>query len=136
MFYRMRLTFQAIFIVSLFGLNTVASAAWVKFAENDRLIAYYDPAISTIGGNLVTWVLFDYKSVQESQRSGIQYTSQKGQQEVDCIGEKSRTVFFTWHKDRMGGGAVVYTGSKPLPWEPNSPTSIVRAISSAVCFRK
>ena len=110
-----------------------ASAAWVKFGENDRLVSYYEPAKAEQGGNSVVWVMYDYKTEQKSERSGRRYFSQKGQQEIDCNGQRSRTVFFTWHADRMGNGAVVYTGSKALLWEPNSPGSIARALASTVC---
>lgn len=116
--------------------NTAPSTAWVKFGENERLVAYYESATSSASGTVTVWVLFDYKAEQESPRSGRRYFSQKGQQELDCHGQRSRTVFFTWHTGGMGEGAVVYTGSKALPWEPNSPGSIARALSSAVCLRK
>lgn len=107
----------------LVAFATGASAAWVKFGENDRSASYYEPAKPGAAGNVIVWVMYDYKLEQESQRSGRRYASQKGQQEVDCGGQRSRTIFFTWHAGRMGEGVVVYTGSKALPWEPNSPGS-------------
>jgi hypothetical protein len=122
--------------VLLVSTATAASAAWVKFGENDRLVSYYEPAKSNAAGTVTVWVMYDYKAEQESPRSGRRYLSQKGQQEVDCEGQRSRTVFFTWHAGRMGEGVVVYTGSRALPWEPDSPGSIARALSSAVCARK
>ena len=127
---------QLTFASLLLSLATGASAGWVKFAENDRLVSYYEPAKPANGGIFTVWVMYDYKAEQESQRSGRRYASQKGEQEVDCEGQRSRTTFFTWHAGRMGEGAVVYTGSKPLPWEPNSPGSIARALASALCSRK
>lgn len=120
----------------LAAFATGASAAWVKFAENDRLVSYYEPTKPDATGNVTVWVLYDYKVEQESQRTGRRYSSQKGQQELDCGGQRSRTVFFTWHAGRMGEGIVVYTGLKALPWEPNSPSSIGRALSTAVCTPK
>jgi len=122
--------------VLILSFATSASAGWVKFGENDRLVSYYEPAKSSDNGNITVWVMYDYKAEQASQRSGRRYFSQKGQQEVDCKSQQSRTVFFTWHAGQMGEGAVVYTGSKALPWEPDSPGSIARALSSMVCNRK
>ena len=122
--------------VLLLSTVTAASAAWVKFGENDRVVSYYEPAKSSVAGTVTVWVMYDYKAEQESPRSGRRYFSQKGQQEVDCDRPRSRTVFFTWHAGRMGEGAVVYTGSRALPWEPDSPGSIARALSSAICARK
>ena len=132
----MSMTKTAAVAVLLLAVASVASAAWVKFGENDRLVSYYEPAKPGSAGTVTVWVMYDYKVEQESQRSGRRYFSQKGQQEVDCNGQQSRTVFFTWHAGRMGEGAVVYTGSKTLPWEPDSPGSIARALASAVCARK
>jgi hypothetical protein len=116
--------------------STVASAAWVKFSENERLTAFYDEAIPKGGGITVVWVMFDYKAVQTSPRSGRVYSSQKGQHEVDCQAARSRTAFFTWHEGHMGDGRIVYTGSTPLPWEPNSPNSIARALSLSICPKR
>jgi hypothetical protein len=132
----MRLRKIIILATLYFSIGTNASAAWVKFGENDRLISYYEPAKSSIGENITIWVMYDYKIEQKSLRSGRQYFSQKGQQEVDCIGHRSRTLFFTWHAARMGEGAVIYTGSKIQQWEPDSPESLARALSSTVCSQK
>lgn len=110
-----------------------ASAAWVKFAENNRLVSYYEPVKTGGSANVLVWVMFDYKDEQVSTRSGRKYYSQKGQQEVDCSGQRTRTTFFTWHAGQMGEGAVVYTGSTALPWEPNSPGGIGRALAVVVC---
>jgi hypothetical protein len=123
-------------VLLLIAFATSASAAWVKFGENDRLVSYYEPTKPDTMGNIIVWVMYDYKMEQVSQRSGRRYYSQKGQQEVDCGGQRSRTVFFTWHAGRMGEGEVVYTGLKALPWEPNSPGSIARDLSLAVCAQK
>lgn len=112
-----------------------AVAAWVKFAENDRLTAYYEP-IAPSAGVVTVWVMFDYKAEQQSSSSGRRYHSQKGQQEVDCAAQRSRTVFFTWHAGRMGDGVVVYTGRTPIPWEPNSPGGIGRTLASQVCAQR
>ena len=125
----------AALILGIGMASASANAAWVKFAENDRLVAYYEPTVKSSG--LVTvWVMFDYKSQQESARSGRRYLSQKGQQEVDCVAQRTRTVFFTWLAGRMGDGVVVYTGRTPTPWEPNSPGGIGRALASEACVQR
>jgi len=111
-------------------------STWRKFGENERLTSYVEQRQPVNTGNVIVWVLYDYKAEQQSQQSGRRYLSQKGQQEVDCTGQRSRTIFFTWHADRMGNGAVVYTGSKVLPWEPNSPGSIAKALAAQVCSSK
>lgn len=83
------------------------------------------------------WVLFDYKSIQASPRSGKQYFSEKAQYEIDCRSERERVLFFTWHAEKMGNGVVVYTGRKPTAWEPaNSPGSYAITFWKFACGRK
>ena len=113
-----------------------ATAGWLKLAENDRLSAYYEPQKPDPSEATTIWVMYDYKTEQSSPSSGRRYRSQKGQQQMDCQGQRSRTVFFTWHAAQMGDGAVVYTGRTALPWESNSPGSIARALASISCTSK
>jgi len=120
-----------------FLLASNAAAEWVPIGENDRFVAYADAQTIRRSNKLaVVWVLYDYKTVQESPRSGRKYLSEKGQREVDCQDERSRTIFFTWHAGSMGDGKVVYTGATPLNWEPNSPRSIAVNIWKFVCGKK
>jgi hypothetical protein len=111
------------------------SAEWVRVAENNRFVAYADSRVQRQPGkSLVVWVLFDYKTVQESARTGRRYLSEKAQREIDCAGARGRVLFFTWHADKMGDGPVVYTGGKPTEWEPSSaPQSIGNALWKHYC---
>lgn len=118
-------------------LSTNASAEWVRIGENSRSIAYADTSIRRSGDTAVVWVLFDYKSIQESPRSGRRYLSEKAQHEIACKLERDRVLFFTWHADQMGNGAVVYTGKKPTDWEPtSSPGSYGKAFWKFACGKK
>ena len=121
-------------LVFFFALSGDLLAGWVQVGENDRLVIYVDTTTRKNRNNLVVWVLFDYKSVQESQRSVRQYFSEKAQYEIDCTAEKSRVLFFTWHAERMGNGTVVFTGNKPNDWEPtSSPDSIASSLWEYTC---
>lgn len=125
----------AAFMVAMFSSNAVAE--WVQVGENNRLVAYIDTAIRRAGDAATFWVMFDYKSLQESPRSARRYLSEKSQRKIDCKSELTRTLFFTWHSDHMGNGTVVYTGSKPTHWEPTSaPESIAKVFWSFVCGKK
>ena len=110
------------------------AAGWLQIAKNDRLVTYVDTTTRTHGNSKVLWVLFDYKSVKKSPRSGKRYSSEKAQYEIDCKAEKARVLFFTWHAERMGDGLVVYTRNKPTVWEPtSSPNSIASVLWNYCC---
>ena len=119
-------------------LSNNASAEWARVGENDRSTAYADTVTIHRSGNTATyWVLFDYKAVQESARSGRRYLSEKSQREIDCQSERDRALFFTWHSAQMGNGTVIYTGNKPTNWEPtSSPGSFANAFWKFVCSKK
>ncbi|WP_349430995.1 surface-adhesin E family protein (plasmid) [Methylomarinum sp. Ch1-1] len=102
--------------------------------ENHRATAYAYTNPEQKGNSVIAWVLYSYKETQESPRSGRKYLSEKAQYEIDCTAKKSRTLFYTWHSERMGYGTVVYTGRKPTPWEPtNSPNSYANAFEKFYC---
>ena len=129
-------TFLLSLIVQIL-LSSNAAAEWAPIGENDRFVVYADAqTIRRSDKMAIVWVLYDYKAVQESTRSGRKYLSEKGQREVDCQDERSRTIFFTWHAGSMGDGKVVYTGTNPLNWEPNSPESIAVNIWKFACGKK
>lgn len=118
-------------------LSQNALAEWVRVGENNRSVSYVDTAIRRSGDTTTYWVLFDYKAVQESPRSGRRYLSEKAQREIECQSERDRVLFFTWHSDQMGNGTVVHTGSKPTNWEPtSSPGSFANAFWKFVCGKK
>lgn len=118
-------------------LSSTAWAEWVRVGENNRLVAYADTAIRRSGETATYWVLFDYKAVQESARSGKRYLSEKTQREIDCQSERDRALFFTWHAEQMGNGTIVYTGNRPTNWEPtSSPASVGNLFWKFVCGKK
>ena len=124
-------------ITLLLALSTNAAAEWIRVGENNRSVAYVDSAVRRTGDVATYWVMYDYKFIQESPRSGKKYLSEKAQYQTECQAERNRAVFFTWHSEQMGNGTVVYTGNKATKWEPtSSPGSLAKAFWSFVCSNK
>ena len=123
------------FVAFLLALiSCEAQAGWVQIAENDRAVAYGDTNPEFHGNSLITWILFSYKEIQVSPRSGRRYLSEKAQLEIDCTNKRSRTIFYTWHSKSMGFGTVVYTGRKAMPWEPTTaPNSYAKVFQEFYC---
>lgn len=106
--------------VVLVCLSLNAAAEWENIGENARSRGFADSNVRRNGSVATLWVMYDYKTVQESARSGRKYLSEKDQVEVDCVSERSRAIFFSWHAGSMGDGVVVYTRNVPANWEPTS----------------
>lgn len=124
-------------LIFLEMLSCNATAEWVRISENNRLVHYADTAISKSGDMVKVWSMYDYKSVQESPRSGRRYLSEKSQGEIDCRAERLRVLFASWHAEQMGNGAVVYTSPKIRDWEPtSSPNSIAANLWQFACGKE
>jgi len=132
------LSMNRMMLILMFAmLSENVAAEWVRIGENNRSVAYADTVIKRSGNTAIVWVLFDYKTMQESQLSGRRYWSEKGQREFDCQAEKERVLFFSWHAERMGDGVVVYAGKKPTEWGPTSaPGSAGKLFWQFSCGRK
>lgn len=123
-------------VLMLFILSESVMAEWVRIGESTRSVAYAEKEIRRSGDIVVMWILFDYKSLQESSISEKKYLSEIDQREINCRTKQGRVLFFTWHAEPLGNGAVVYTGKKTTDWEPFSPNSFGNASWNFACNSK
>ena len=126
--------FQYLLAFLFILVSCEAQARWVQIGENNRAVAYADTKPEKKGNSVIFWILYSYKETQKSPRSERRYLSEKAQYEINCATRKIRTLFFTWHSQRLGYGTVVYTGRKATPWEPaTSPYSYANAFEKFYC---
>lgn len=79
------------------------------------------------------WSLIDYNLVQKVS-ADTKFLSQKSQQEYDCKGEQRRTLYFSWHSENMGKGAVIYIDNNPdNNWSPVPPGSTDEILWKFAC---
>jgi hypothetical protein len=95
-----------------------ALAAWSSLGSNDAYAAYISDISVPKPGNVVeTWTMNDYTAFRRTSRGSI-YWSRKLQGEYDCARRQSRIIYSTTHADRMGGGRIISTSTRPDEWRP------------------
>lgn len=123
-----------LFLVTLLA-PTIAQAEWVKVtsASAGEVTVYVDPGTIKRTGNVVEFSsLFDYATVRTL--SGASFSSATMQNEIDCVGKKSRTLSVSSHSEPMAGGYVVSTSSGGyVPWTPIAPKTVFSATLKHVC---
>src|SRR5579862_4511422 len=82
----------------LLALSGGAAATWERAGvADDGMVIYADPAtIQPVGDAVKMWALLDYKA-PEKDATGKPYLSAKLLQEFDCVGERGRTRYFSFH---------------------------------------
>ena len=113
-------------------ISAPALAEWTSVGGTDDFDNYADLAtIRKKGDTVKMWVLIDFKTAQRIGRKTR--LSSKRQDECDCDGERSRTLYFSWHSGNMGGGNVVHSNASPSEWQPVAPESIDEGLWKIAC---
>jgi hypothetical protein len=110
---------NAIFLMLLAVVSGNAAAAWVAIGGSDTgsITSYADRSTIHRAGNKVKmWSLLDYETSQV--RAGKTYMSIKAQFEYDCKKDRQRILYYSWHSENMGGGAIVISNTEPSDWSP------------------
>ena len=118
---------KAILMMLLAVASSSAAAEWVEIGSNETATVYADPATMRRAGNTVKlWELYVAKTAQLIANKA--YMSAKLLREYDCKGERSRTLYASFHPEDMGRGEMIYGTSDPTRWEPVTTPEIANAI--------
>lgn len=124
----MRNTIEILFGPSAEGAT---EQAWVKAgasSEAGGYDIYIDTAIIRRKGDTVKmWHLHDFHTAQLSL--GKTYFSAKNWVEYDLKNARRRTLYFSWHADRMGAGVAVLRVDEHSSWRTVQPGSVSALLS-------
>jgi hypothetical protein len=118
----------------LFANLNSASAAWVSYSESENTVLYYDPAsLKNQEGQLKLWIL---SSMQRPSSEG--HMSSLFHLEIDCPGQRMRTLYLSRHSDAMAKGnrlSVTEDTTATAPWITILKGAPSGALLRAVCPR-
>jgi hypothetical protein len=119
-----------IFLIAVLILATTSAwADWVKYAETDEAVLYFDPATIRKDGNLRrVWKVYDLK-----ERGSDGELSRRILEEYDCIGERWRTISLSAHSGSVASGEVLFDGIFPDTWHYVPPRTISEHVFKLVC---
>jgi len=118
---------KAIWILLLAGVNSSATAAWVKVGQDENVTTYVDPVTIRKTDNMVKMLaLFNYTNKRF-------YASMKVQTEHNCKKYESRGLSLSYYSEKMGEGQMVNNESTHLEWAPVSPGSVDEALWEIAC---
>jgi len=125
---------KAILMVLLAVVSSSAMAEWVAVGTAVGSTHYANPNTIRKSGNKVKmWSLIDFNSVQEVS-ADTKFLSQKTQQEYDCKEEQRRTLYFSWHSEKMGKGVIAHLDDEPdKNWSPIPPESANEILWKFAC---
>jgi len=87
----------------MMALTAPAWAEWVKIAESNLRVLYYNPAATTQQGELHrVWTLQDNKQRDTDGVLSRQYLT-----EFDCKGARQRLLSVSTHSERMARGETI-----------------------------
>ena len=119
--------------LTLAALSCNSAAEWVMVYDNDKYIAYADPATVSRKGDLVRMRdLIDFKSAQSSPY-GKQHASSTAQSEFDCQNSRIRTIAFSLHSGQMGDGDLVETVAESNRWLSVAPGTLLNVLWQLAC---
>jgi len=118
----------------MMALTAPAWAEWVKIAESNLRVLYYNPAATTQQGELHrVWTLQDNKQRDTDGVLSRQYLT-----EFDCKGARQRLLSVSTHAERMARGETIklrrYSLGEPDgKWFNDAPDTFSAHLLKLVC---
>lgn len=127
---------KRVLIALLFAaIGASATAAWEDVGATEAMTIYADK--STIRRSDTTvkmWYLLNLAKIQIIKTpTPYQFRSSKMQSEFDCVGERSRILYYSDHGGSMGAGDVAFTWTQPHEWLPIPPNSAMETLWKVAC---
>ena len=122
---------KTILLSLLLLASGAACAEWLKFSETASYNFYINPDTIRMDGKLIkVWLLNDYKN--RSETGGL---SSRVKIEIDCSGERIRTLTLSEHSEHMAGGELTFTGKKENDWRDVAPDTVNEKALKLVCAK-
>jgi len=125
---------RAILTAALMLAATSASAEWVKVTETTDAVFYVDPASISKSDNLrQVWVIQDY---MKQEPNGTR--SRRLSFEIDCAGERLRSLSATEHSEPMASGNILNSRNGESDWiyvAPRTGSNIPRKTPNRIILR-
>ncbi len=106
--------------------GNVVSPAYTVYVNNST--------IRRDGDVVKMWSLVDF--VHPKKITGKSYMSVRSQDEYDCKGKQSRSLYYSFAAENMGGGEVAVKSSQPTDWYPVELDALVKILFNAACKKK
>lgn len=104
-------------------------AGWVQVGRSDKMLSFYESTSTQKYGNSAkVWILYDYFAPDSNQ-----VTSQKSQEEFDCLRVESRTTYTTIYAGHMGNGRPIDSWKPEDGWTPIPPETLRWSVFKKVC---
>ena len=109
------MTTKLVVALMLTAITCNASAEWVKIGNTNEFTIFMDKAKSIKTGNKVMiWSLKDFNEPQEEADKTQLWFSYVEHEEYDCEKKKYRAVYMANYSEKMQGGKITWSYSKPV----------------------
>jgi hypothetical protein len=116
------------------GMKSAIAGGWTLAAFNDRMLAAINAKeMSKANGRLLAWTHWEYADSQQGWDNVPLYLSSYDQIEVDCPGQRSRTLSIVIHPSNGEAGAAASRDDPKPEWRSWPPNSLGKGVIESIC---